>query len=133
MTVPVCSLQGFPGNVNATVHYTLTEDNEFKIEFTAATDEATPINMAQHSYFNLNGALTGTTALNNILTINGCGTPWLACTLHPASLCNCYGEATSMQAAPWPTQQSVCSTFRHLVTQCCDPFVWQTTGLAEQT
>ena len=72
--------------MNATVHYTLTEDNQFEVEFTATTDEATPINMAQHSYFNLNGALTGTTTLNNILTVNGCGTPLLVQPLHALSV-----------------------------------------------
>lgn len=63
-------MQGFPGNVNATVVYTLTDDGELKVDFNATSDAATPINMAQHSYFNLNGATSGSTALDNLVTIN---------------------------------------------------------------
>ena len=63
--------QGFPGTVNVTVVYNLTDSDELHMEFFAVSDEATPINMAQHSYHNLNGALTGSTILDNYLTING--------------------------------------------------------------
>lgn len=45
----------FPGNVTATVKYTLTADNAIEIDYTATTDKATVINMTNHSYFNLNG------------------------------------------------------------------------------
>lgn len=64
-------MQGFPGNVNATVVYNVTDSNELLIDFRATSDEATPINIAQHSYFNLNGAMSGTTTLDNYVTING--------------------------------------------------------------
>ncbi len=46
---------GFPGNVNLTVTYTLTDDNEVKIAYHAATDRKTVINLTNHSYFNLSG------------------------------------------------------------------------------
>lgn len=45
----------FPGNVEATVVYTLTEDNAIDIAYSATTDKKTVINMTNHSYFNLNG------------------------------------------------------------------------------
>jgi len=45
--------QGYPGNLEATVTYRLTDDNELVVLFQAVTDRATPVNLTQHSYFNL--------------------------------------------------------------------------------
>ena len=45
----------FPGNVNATVTYTLHADNSLDLDYTATTDSKTVVNMTNHSYFNLNG------------------------------------------------------------------------------
>ena len=47
--------EGYPGTVEASVTYTLTPENELVMEMVATTDAATPINMAQHAYFNLAG------------------------------------------------------------------------------
>ena len=47
---------GFPGNLNISVTYTLTDANELKIDYSARTDKATPLNFTHHSYFNLGGA-----------------------------------------------------------------------------
>jgi aldose 1-epimerase len=59
----VCSLQlnyesadgeeGFPGNLKVRVVYSVTENNTLTIEYTATTDKSTPINLTNHSYFNL--------------------------------------------------------------------------------
>lgn len=48
--------EGYPGNLDVTVIYTLTNNNEWKIEYFASTDKPTIVNLTQHTYFNLNGS-----------------------------------------------------------------------------
>lgn len=48
--------QGYPGNLDATVRYSVNDDNEIVVRFHAVTDRATPVNLTQHSYFNLAGS-----------------------------------------------------------------------------
>lgn len=52
--------QGFPGNFNVSVKYTLTDDNELVIEYNGKSDKDTLVNMTNHSYFNLLGEGKGT-------------------------------------------------------------------------
>jgi len=59
---------GFPGNVEATVTFTLSADNALDIAYAATTDKPTIINMTNHSYFNLNGDPTAD-ILDNMLTV----------------------------------------------------------------
>ena len=60
--------QGFPGNLAITVVYTVTADNALKIEYSATTDKATPVNLTNHAYFNLSAGKEST-ILNHELMI----------------------------------------------------------------
>ncbi len=60
--------EGFPGNLTATVTYTVTDKGELKIDYTATTDKKTIVNLTQHSYFNLAGPASGN-VLDHELTL----------------------------------------------------------------
>ena len=47
--------EGYPGNLDTRVRYTLTDRNELVVDFLASTDQATPVNLTQHTCFNLSG------------------------------------------------------------------------------
>ena len=62
--------EGYPGNVAVTVLYTLTNENELKLEMEAQTDQPTPINLINHSYWNLAGHNSSHQILDQFLMIN---------------------------------------------------------------
>jgi aldose 1-epimerase len=60
--------EGYPGNLNTEITYTLTDDNTIKFDYRATTDKKTIVNLTQHTYFNLNGGKTD--ILNHEIAIN---------------------------------------------------------------
>ena len=61
--------EGYPGNLQILVTYTLTDDNTIVVDYRASTDKATPVNLTQHTYFNLKGEGEGT-ILDHQLMLN---------------------------------------------------------------
>lgn len=58
--------EGYPGTLTVRVRYTLTGTNRLEVEYHATTDRATPVNLTQHSYFNLG---SGDDVLDHVLTL----------------------------------------------------------------
>jgi len=61
--------EGYPGNVDVRVTYMLTPRDELVVDYTATTDKATPLNLSQHSYWNLHGDGKGD-ILDHVLTLD---------------------------------------------------------------
>ena len=71
-------VQGYPGTLIATVTYNMTREGTLRIIFEATTDKQTPVNIVQHSYFNLAGHDAGN-SLDQILYINGYISAYVTC------------------------------------------------------
>ena len=85
---------GMPGNKKIVMTYTLTPENEFKVDYVAETDKATHINISHHSFFNLKGEGNGTIN-DHVLYINGSKTTPVDAVLIPT------GEIADVTGTPF--------------------------------
>ena len=82
--------EGYPGSVTVSVTYTLTPRDELVVDYEASTDKATPINLSQHTYWNLHGGGRGT-ILDHVLTLHASAFTPVDSTLIPT------GEISSVE------------------------------------
>jgi aldose 1-epimerase len=86
--------EGYPGTLRTTVTYTLTSDDRLIVDYLATTDKDTPINLSQHSYWNLVGNASRD-ILGHVLTINAEAITPVDTTLIPT------GEMMPVQGTPF--------------------------------
>jgi len=86
--------QGFPGELTARVTYTLTDENELRVEYRATTTKPTPVNLSQHSYFNLTGDARRD-VLNHLITLSADRYTPVDATMIPT------GELASVEGTPF--------------------------------
>ena len=86
--------EGYPGTVSVRVTYTLTDADDLIIEYEASTTKATPINLSQHTYWNLHGAGAGD-ILDHVLTLNAAAFTPVDSTLIPT------GQITPAAGTPF--------------------------------
>ncbi len=85
---------GYPGNLDVQVTYTVTANNEVKIDYLATTDKSTPVNLTNHAFFNMAGDKYGTIN-NHILSINADLMTAVDSTLIP------FGENVPVEGTPF--------------------------------
>ena len=88
--------EGFPGNLKTSVIYTLTDNNELRIDYEAGTDQPTIVNLTNHAYWNLAG---GGSCLDNVLWIPSASYTPTDADLIPT------GEIAALKGTPMDFQQ----------------------------
>ena len=91
--------EGYPGNLQVKVTYTLDDNDELRVEYEAETDKKTIINLTQHSYFNLSGDFSKN-ILDHEITINADSFLPVDSTLIPT------GEVISVEGTPFDFRES---------------------------
>lgn len=86
--------EGYPGTLQTTVTYTLTEESELLFDYDATTDRPTPVNLTQHSYFNLAGQRVGD-VLDHVVTLHADAFTPVDATLIPT------GEIRGVEGTPF--------------------------------
>lgn len=86
--------EGFPGNLKASVTFTLTNDNHWRVHYDATTDKPTVVNLSNHTLFNLSGPGNGT-ILDDVVTVNAGAITPIDTTSVPT------GEIRKVDGTPW--------------------------------
>jgi len=86
--------EGFPGNLNVSVTFTLTNDNHWTVHYNATTDKPTVVNLSNHTLFNLSGPGHGT-ILDDVATVNADGITPIDATSVPT------GEIRKVDGTPY--------------------------------
>jgi aldose 1-epimerase len=92
--------EGYPGTLTVRVTYTLTPDDRLVVDYGATTDKATPVNLSQHTYWNLHGAGVGD-ILDHVLTLSASSFTPVDSTLIPT------GEIASVFGTPFDFRSGI--------------------------
>ena len=93
--------EGYPGNLHVQVRYTLTNDDDLIVDYTARTDAPTPVNLTQHTYFNLAGEGRGD-VLDHRVAINASRYTPVTENLVPT------GDVAAVDGTPFDLRDEVC-------------------------
>ncbi|MBR3553285.1 MAG: galactose mutarotase [Clostridia bacterium] len=108
--------EGFPGNIDVTVKYVLTDHNELEVHYHAVSDKATVLNLTNHAYFNLGGAANGDVLGTELMLCCDAYTPTDAQSIPTGELRDVTGTAFDFRTAK-PIGRDITAADEQL-TQC---------------